>query len=106
LDRRDQQLAANEALFRDVNETVAEVATKIADQILFLCECADEFCAESISLTREEYERVRAVSEHFIVKPGHFRPDVERIIEQQRDHWLVEKLGEAAEIAERTDPRS
>jgi hypothetical protein len=106
LDRRDQQLAANEALFRDVNETVAEAATKTVDPVLFLCECADEFCAESLALTLDQYEQVRAVPEHFIVKPGHFRPDVERIIEQPRHHWLVEKFGEAAEIAEETDPRS
>jgi hypothetical protein len=106
LDRRDEQLAANEALFRDVNETVAEVATTTADPILFLCECADEFCAESIALTIAQYEQVRAVPEHFIVKPGHDRPDVERIVEQRRDYWIVEKFGEAAEVAEETDPRS
>jgi hypothetical protein len=105
LDRRDAQLAANEALLREVNETVAEVATTTADPILFLCECVDEFCAESIALTCAQYERVRAVSEHFIVTPGHFRPDIERIFEQHRDYWIVEKLGEAAEVAEKTDPR-
>jgi hypothetical protein len=104
--RREEQLGANEALFREVNETVAEVATKTAQPILFLCECADEFCAESIALTRERYGQVRAVSEHFIVTPGHFRPDVERIFEQHRDYWIVEKFGDAAEVAEETDPRS
>ena len=106
--RREQQFGANEALFRDVNEAVAEAAGRRAtdEPVLFLCECADEFCAESIALTCEQYERVRAVSEQFIVAPDHFLPSVERIVEQNRDHWIVEKFGDAGEVAEETDPRS
>jgi hypothetical protein len=100
-------LAANEALFREVNETVAGSSIKAVDEpMLFLCECADEFCAESIALRREQYERVRAVSDHFIVKPAHVRPEIERTVEQHRDYWIVEKFGEAAEVADETDPRS
>ena len=72
---------------------------------MFLCECADEFCAESIALTCEQYEQIRAVSEHFVVKPGHFLPELERIVEKHPGHWIVEKFGEAAEVAEETDPR-
>ena len=105
--RREQQLGANEALFREVNETVAESSTKTVDEpMLFLCECADEFCAASIALRRTEYEQVRAVSEHFIVKPEHFRPDIERVFEQHQGYWVIEKFGDAAEVAEDTDPRS
>ena len=40
------------------------------------------------------------------VTPGHVQPDVERVIEQHRVYWVVEKFGEAAEVAEETDPRS
>ena len=105
--RREQQLGSNEALFREVNETVAEAAgSRPGDEpIMFLCECADEFCAESIALTRPQYEHVRKVAERFVVAPDHYAPDVERIVERDRDHWVVEKFGDAAEIAEQTDPR-
>ena len=106
MDRRDEQLAANEALFRDVNETLADVATQNAEPVLFLCECADESCAESVALTLDRYEQVRAVPEHFIVTPTHIRPEIERIFEKHHGYWIVEKLGQAAEVAEETDPRS
>ena len=106
--RREQQLGSNEALFRDVNETVAQAAgpRRGEEPILFLCECADEFCAESIALTRVQYEQVRIVAERFVVFPGHFLPAVERTVERHRDHWVVEKFGDAADVAEETDPRS
>lgn len=102
------RVGENEAILRQVNETVADVATAraVADPIEFLCECAEEFCAESIPLLREEYEQVRAVPEHFAVTPGHVQPEVERVIEEHRVYWVVEKFGEAAEVAEETDPRS
>ena len=102
------RVGENEAIFRDVNETVASVATarSVTEPILFLCECADEFCSASIPLSTEEYERVRAVSEHFAVTPEHVVPEVERVVEKHRHYWVVEKFGEAAEVAEETDPRS
>jgi hypothetical protein len=31
--------------------------------------------------------------------------DVERIVEKREAYWVVEKVGEAAETAEETDPR-
>ena len=104
------RVGENEALFREVNETVASAATAttiVPEPIEFLCECAIETCAESIPLSREEYEQVRSVPEHFLVTPGHVQPEVERVVEQHdRRYWVVEKFGEAAEVAEDTDPRS
>jgi hypothetical protein len=46
------------------------------------------------------------ISERFAVTPGHLRPEVERVVEKHRLYWVVEKFGEAAEVAEETDPRS
>ncbi len=106
---RQARMGENEAIMRDVNETVASVAgtsSTVAEQVVFLCECADDDCGDSILLTREAYERVRAVPEHFFVAPGHVRLEVDRVIEEHSYHWVVEKFGEAAEIAEETDPRS
>jgi hypothetical protein len=106
----DQQarIGENEAIFREVNETVAAVATETSasEPVMFLCECASESCAEGVLLLREEYEQVRAVPERFLVTPGHVQPQVERVVEQHRVYWVVEKFGEAAEVAEETDPRA
>jgi len=105
---RQARIGENEAVFREVNETVAGVATatSVSEPIMFLCECASETCAEAVSLLREEYEQVRAVPERFFVTPGHVQPEVEQVVEQHRVYWVVEKFGPAAEVAEETDPRS
>ena len=44
---------------------------------------------------------------HFAVAPNkeHVSLDVERIVEKREDYWVVEKLGEAAEVADQTNPR-
>jgi hypothetical protein len=36
----------------------------------------------------------------FAVVPGHERLDVERVVEEGRGYFVVEKLGEAGEAAE------
>ena len=104
---RQARIGENEAIFRRVNEAVEQAAEQahIEGDIRFLCECADAFCAEDIPLSPQGYERVRAVGSHFIVRPGHFYPDVEVIIDRHTDYWIVEKTGEAERIAEATDPR-
>ena len=103
----DIRLAANEAMFRDLNEMTQESAQESRDpRIAFLCECADDLCADELQLTNAEYERVRAQPEWFVVCPGHVVGDVERVVEKQAGYWIVEKLGDAAVFAEATDPRS
>jgi hypothetical protein len=78
----------------------------ITDDIVFLCECGDDACAEEIQLQRQEYERIRDVATHFVVRPGHFNPEIEVIAEQHPRHWVVEKKEEAADAARETDPRA
>ena len=98
---REERLGANEALFREVNERVAEVAEQ------FDCECGDRACAEQIALTTAEYEAVRAEPTWFAVVPGHEVPDMERIVERHPTYLVVEKQdGDAEEIARETDPRT
>jgi hypothetical protein len=108
VDSEEQRRAGeSEAMFRDVNEMIAfDESTPGSGRITFLCECADEFCVQELSLSRSEYEQVRAVAEHFAVAADHVAPGVETIVERHPHYWVVEKLGEAGEIAEETDPRS
>jgi hypothetical protein len=105
-----ERAAENEALFRDVNERLMEHKRDHPIWSLpsmWICECADESCAERIEMSALEYEELRSEPTHFAVFPSenHVRPEMERIVEQWDGYWVVEKIGEAAEIAEETDPR-
>jgi hypothetical protein len=90
-----------------VNERVEEVVQPGArEEIDFLCECGADNCVEKITLTREEYERVRSEARQFAVAPGHEIPDVEKTVLQAKRFLVVRKHPEEADIAEQTDPRS
>jgi hypothetical protein len=109
VDARQQRVAKNERLFRQVNERIEEVNEALGkgEPADFLCECGDESCTAPVSLTLEEYERVRAEPTHFVIAHGHEAPDVERVVEKTDRYAVVEKFsGEAERIAVETDPRS
>ena len=100
----------NEALFREVNERLKErkrddLAWQAPSE--WICECAEETCTERIVMSPLEYEQLRSEPTHFAVVPNeeHVSLDVERIVERRDRFWVVEKIGEAAEVAEETDPR-
>jgi hypothetical protein len=109
---REERLGANEALFREVNERVAEVADKfLAGEspatVNFSCECADRTCTEQIAMTVDEYEAVRAEATQFAVAPGHEVPDIERVVARHPSYFVVEKQDpDAEEVARETDPRT
>lgn len=109
---RERRLAENEALFREVNERVSDVNEEWASQGVgtepfgIVCECARERCADTIELTRAEYEAVRAHGARFAVRPGHDVGDVEIVIERRADYWIVEKTGGSRPYVERLDPRA
>ena len=106
----DERTGENEALFREVNERLKErkrddLAWQAPSE--WICECAEETCTERIVMSPLEYEQLRSEPTHFAVVPNekHVSLDVERIVEKRDRYWVVEKVGEAAEIAEETDPR-
>lgn len=110
---RKTRQAKNEVLFRSLNERVREVTDSLdfggvvqdRDREDYLCECADETCTERVSLTRAEYERLRASPIRFAVVPSHVVVDIETVVETTDRFAVVEKdRGERA-IAEATDPR-
>jgi hypothetical protein len=110
VDDRERRLAENEALFRQVNERVKELNrgfSVVLDRGDYLCECGSVACIERVSLTPEEYERVRAEPTYFVVAPGHVADDVESVVYAGDGYEVVRKNeGEAAEVARETDPRS
>lgn len=105
---RDERVARNEVLFRDANERIEQLAQELGERepIAFFCECGDRDCTERIEVTTTRYEAVRDVAERFFVMPGHNDPRVERVVEDAGRFMVVEKVGEAAEVAAENDPRS
>jgi hypothetical protein len=104
-DPRAERVAANEGAFRAVNERVEEVAGAVDEPPEFVCECPNLSCTERLRIPVDEYERVRAHPDYFLVVPGHERPEFERVIDQGPGWLVVEKGGEAGERAAEDDPR-
>lgn len=100
-----RKVARNEALLREVNERIEEVA-RGHDRLEFLCECFADDCTEPVALSLADYEAVRRTSTRFVVLHGHTAsPDVERVIAETDGYLVVEKLGEAGGVAAELDPR-
>ena len=104
---RARRLALNEAVVREVNEAVEQIAAdwfESDEPVEFRCECADAAC-ERISILRAEYARVREDPARFVVAPGHEDLGLERIVRDLRVARVVEKIGPARDVAEETAPR-
>ena len=106
---REVQIAHTEALFRDVNERIAESAERFeATDAEFVCECADPACAERLPATLDQYEEVRSDGTHFLISPGHELSEVERVVKRpSRRLVVVEKFNTVvARTVRRLDPRA
>jgi hypothetical protein len=107
---REERIGLNEAVFREVNERIEDVAETFqprSDTLDLICECGDAECVQPISMTAAEYERLRSNAHHFAVFPGHVINDVETVVERHKGYDIVSKSkGVPEQIAERTDPRS
>ena len=96
-----QRAGKNQALVRDVNQSVKEINQATEDWLTlseWLWECGYDTCTERVELTPEEYESVCENPTRFVVSASeeHVTPDVERVVEKHARYWVVEKLGEAA----------
>jgi hypothetical protein len=99
--------ARTEALFRDVNERIAESAQRFeADSTQFVCECADPNCTHRVDATLDEYEEVRADGATFMLTPGHEQEDIERVVSDRGRFHVVEKVQRTVrETVKRLNPR-
>jgi hypothetical protein len=104
---REERLAQNETLFRQVNERLLEVSARLGTADSgpeFVCECSDETCTERIRLSVAEYEQLRSNPRQFVVIAGHEAVDVERVVSDRGSYRIVEKVGAAGVVADDTDP--
>ena len=107
---RFERQARNEALFREVNERIAELGESAPDVTPdglheFMCECGVEGgCGQMVRMPLDVYERARAQDDRFVVRPGHETPDIEYAVEWTDDYVIVDKVGMAEWIV-KDDPR-
>lgn len=106
---REERIGLNEAVFREVNERIENLAETFdlsSEMLDLVCECGNADCVQRITMTHPEYEELRSDSHQFAVYPGHEIPDVERVVDRRKGYDVVKKTEGAPErIAEQTDPR-
>jgi hypothetical protein len=99
-----ERAAAAEVNGRRVNEAIERGAPGAA--AVFVCECGNLGCSETVELTIDEYEAVRSGFERFLVMPGHEIADIEDVIEHHGTYLVVAKRDpRAAEMALAADDR-
>ena len=100
---RQIRAALAESACRDENERTEGLSESL-ELTEFTCECT-EACDARISLTIAEYEGVRKDPTHFIAALGHLVVGVEVVVSESSRYQVVEKIGAAAPVATRLDPR-
>lgn len=103
-----RRIAANEAVFREINERIEQGSWPGESDraIAFRCECARLGCNQMLELPPEEYERIRAHPRRFLIVPGHEMPTSETVVAKTPLYVVIEKKGQAGELAEASDPRA
>ena len=87
---RTARIAANEAVFRELN-TQLEALSAGEDMLACVCECGELGCTEPLTVGRDDYLRVRADPTTFLVKPGHAKPEVEDVVGEGEGFEIVRK---------------
>jgi hypothetical protein len=104
---RAERIAENEAFCRDLNRSKDDWLRSGLSVAGFRCECWRLDCVERIRLSKSEWREVRSRPERFVVAPGHVatsvEPGVEEVVKRYEHFWIVEKRGEAGDVAAKRD---
>ena len=97
---RDERIATNEALLREVNERIHDVGSGLQvlpddGELDFRCECGRPECDVYVHMLASDYQRVRADNDRFVVVPGHENAQIERVVERSKGYVVVDKRPEA-----------
>ena len=103
--RIEEQVAKNDATFREANERVAATADGLMledEPVPFICECASTECFDIVRLRLDEYRHVRSSPCWFLNVPGHeaAAQGAATVVERHAGYVIVEKLGRAAEVVQ------
>ena len=104
MEERTERIAKNETVLRATNREMeradqAEGAT-LGELIDVLCECGRQGCDGVITMTFEEYDRAHSQADRFVVLRGHENTEIEKVVEERAGYLVVDKVGEAEDIAE------
>ena len=97
---RERRIAFNEAFCRDLNERKAQWIESGQVVAGFRCECWQVDCSERLQISSREWHEVRSRSNRFAVVPGHIAAEHEAVVKEYPHLWLIEKHGEAGDVAE------
>jgi hypothetical protein len=95
---REKRIAYNESWFRALNERKAQWMRNGLPTAGFRCECGSTSCRVRLGLSKKEWAETRSKPNRFAVAPGHVIYDVEVVVKEYPDFWLIEKRGEAGEF--------
>jgi hypothetical protein len=89
---RGERKIHNQALFRSVNERIAELSAKFgeygdAGRLTFICECPQVGCRAFVRAPLEDYDRIQDNPGLFLVLKGH--EDGEAIVADLGDYLIV-----------------
>ena len=103
-----EKIARTEALFREVNERIAETAERFeAAETNFVCECGDPRCTHRVGATLAQYEQVLEEGDAFLLVPGHEDERVAAVVKRSGGHAVVEKQDPIARrLVLALDPRA
>ncbi len=105
-ERFQRRAAAAEINGRRVNEAI-EPQARPDRTAVFVCECGNLGCSETVEISVGEYEEVRVDFDRFFVVPGHEIDEVDEVIERRPAYLIVVKrTPEAREMARAGDERS
>lgn len=97
-------------LFREVNQRVVELeqcgfqeTNGDGSTVRAVCECADVRCHAPIELSIGAYEAIRASPLRFLVRPGHERPELERVVSEDGDYTVARRRPEPRGVPFMTD---
>lgn len=104
MDERQERIAKNETVFRAANREIAQADKEAGggtDEVLeVLCECGRPGCSGVITMTVGDYDSVHSQEDRFVVLLGHESTEIERVVEERAGFLVVDKFGEAEDIAE------
>jgi hypothetical protein len=102
-DARVRRLAANEAIARQVNEQVEQLAQRWnapGEPLEILCECSLSECTQRLHVPLADYNAVREHDTRFLIVADHMIAEIEVRVGEAGDATVVEKIGPGREVAE------
>ena len=91
-DRRARRDSAVSAAARQTNDRLARLSRTARTPVrVFLCECDDPCCAESVEVAIATYRAIRARTNRHLVAPGHALIGPQQVIVASRGFHVLEQ---------------